>query len=252
MNCKRLNDCRIGSSLHYYLLFTICSLLLFPVTSISSSEDNLAESFGKPLHAKEMAEAVNRLKDIQKDIDVISATIYQRKKNLLLKKDVETKGTITMKKPNLLYWDITKPARRIRIIDGKNMWVYQPDLKEARRYILSEQFALMQTMNFLSSAMNMSIKEMEKNFDIAVYNHDGNLIFEMKPKSSIVALYLTAIHIWYKEGEGVPHKFEVIGKNGDTAITEFTDVALNPSIKENLFHFDAPADVNVVTIGNEG
>lgn len=252
MKGKRLNARRIGSSLHYYLLFTICSLLLFPVTSISSSEDNLAESLGKPLHAKEMAEAVNRLKDIQKDIDVISATIYQRKKNLLLKKDVETKGTITMKKPNLLYWDITKPDRRIRIIDGKNMWVYQPDLKEARRYILSEQFALMQTMNFLSSTMNMSIKEMEKNFDIAVYNHDGNLIFEMKPKSSIVALYLTAIHIWYKEGEGVPHKFEVIGKNGDTAVTEFTDVALNPSIKENLFHFDAPADVNVVTIGNEG
>lgn len=252
MNCKRLNARCIGSSLHYYLLFTICSLLLFPVTSISSSEDNLAESLGKPLHAKEMAEAVNRLKDIQKDIDVISATIYQRRKNPQLKKDIETKGTITMKKPNLLYWDITKPARRIRIIDGKNMWVYQPDLKEARRYILSEQFALMQTMNFLSSTMNMSIKEMEKNFDIAVYNHDGNLIFEMKPKSSIVALYLTAIHIWYKEGEGVPHKFEVIGKNGDTAITEFTDVALNPSIKENLFHFDAPADVNVVTIGNEG
>ncbi len=252
MSCKRLKGDHIGSPLHYYLLFTVYCLLLFPSISISNSEDNLAESFGKPLQAKEMAEALNRLKDIQKDIDVISAAVYQRKKIPLLKKEVETKGTITMKRPNLLYWDITKPERHITIIDGKNMWVYQPDLKEARRYILSEQFAVKQTMNFFSSAMNMSIKEMEKNFDIAAYNPGGNLILEMKPKSGMVARYLTAIHIWYKEGEGVPHKFEVIGKKGDTAVTEFTDVALNPSIKENLFHFDAPADVNVITIGNEG
>jgi outer membrane lipoprotein carrier protein len=252
MNSKMLNDLRIVSWVYYYMLFTICSLILFPATSISSSEANLPESLGKPLHAKEMAEAVNRIKDIQKDIDVISATIYQRRKSPQLKKDDEKKGTITMKKPNLLYWEITKPERQIRIIDGRYLWVYQQDLKEARRYTLSEQFALMQTMNFLSYAMNMSIKEMEKNFGIAAYNLDSNLIFELKPKSSIVAIYLSAIHIWYKEGEGVPHKFEVIAKNGDVAITEFADVALNPSIKENLFHFDAPPDVNVVTIGNEG
>ncbi|HKZ46897.1 MAG TPA: outer membrane lipoprotein carrier protein LolA, partial [Thermodesulfobacteriota bacterium] len=167
MRSKRLKGCHIRSPLHYYLLFTVYCLLLFPFISISNSEDNPAESFGKPLHAKEMAEAVNRLKDIQKDIDVISAVVYQKKKNPLLKKEVETKGTITMKRPNLIYWDITKPERHITIIDGKNMWVYQPDLKEARRYILSEQFAARQTMNFFSSAMNMSIKEMEKNFDIA-------------------------------------------------------------------------------------
>lgn len=238
-------------------LFFIVCLLLFPFISISNSEDNPAEPpiesiGGKPLQAKEMTQALNRLKDMQKDIDVISADVYQRKKTPLLKNEVETKGQITMKRPNLIYWDITKPERRITIIDGKNMWVYQPDLKEARRYILSEQFAARQTMIFFSSAMSMSTKEMEKNFNIAVYSPGGNLILEMKPKSGIVAKYLTAIHIWYKEGEAVPYKFEVIGKRGDTTVTEFTDVALNPSVKENFFHFDAPADVTVVTIGSEG
>lgn len=245
-------------------LFFIVCLLLFPFISISNSEDNPAEppiesipdisasGTGKPLQAKEMTQALNRLKDMQKDIDVISADVYQRKKTPLLKNEVETKGQITMKRPNLIYWDITKPERRITIIDGKNMWVYQPDLKEARRYILSEQFAARQTMIFFSSAMSMSTKEMEKNFNIAVYSPGGNLILEMKPKSGIVAKYLTAIHIWYKEGEAVPYKFEVIGKRGDTTVTEFTDVALNPSVKENFFHFDAPADVTVVTIGSEG
>ncbi|MBI5047536.1 MAG: outer membrane lipoprotein carrier protein LolA [Deltaproteobacteria bacterium] len=241
----------VSNSFTISLLSIVC-LFLFPSISISNSEDNPAESFGKPLEFKEMAEAIKRIQDVQKNIDIISASVHQKKRNPILKNEIETKGAITMKRPNLLYWDITEPERHVTIVDGKNMWVYQPDLKEARKYTLSEQFMARQAMNFFSSAMNMSTKEMEKNFDIAVYNPDGNLILEMKPKSSMVAKYLVAIHIWYKEGEAVPYKFEVIGKKGDTTITEFIDVVLNPSIKENLFHFDAPAGVNVTIIGNEG
>lgn len=232
----------------YFLLFTIC----FPSISISNNDNNSSESFGKPLELKEMTEAIKRIKDVQKNIDIVSATVYQKKKSPLIKKEIETKGTITMKKPNSLYWNITEPERHVTIIDGKVMWIYRPDLKEAKKYILSEQFMTRQTMNFFSYAMNMSIDEMGKRFDITGYNSEGSLILEMKPKSVIVARYLAAIHIWYKEKEGIPYKFEVIGKKGDATITNLTDIVLNPSIKENLFHFDAPADVTVINIGNEG
>ncbi len=232
--------------LFYFLAFAV--YFTFPAFADNANE---VVSLGKPLDNKEMAEAVNRIKDIQKGIDSISATVYQRKKTPLLKKDILTEGAVTLKKPNLLYWDVAKPERITIIADGSIMWVYHPDLKEAQKYILSEQFMARQTMEFFSSAITMSIEEAGKRFDIAAYNSDNSFVFAMKPKSGIVKKYLSAIYIWYRHDEAVPYKFEVIGRNENATITELKDVKLNPSIKENAFRFDVPKDVTITNLENE-
>lgn len=207
---------------------------------------------GKPLDAREIAKTVNRIKDIQKGIDSISAAIYQKKKNPLLKKEILTEGTIVLKKPNLLFWDVTKPERISIIVDGKIMWVYHPDLKEAQKYVLSEQFMARQTMEFFLSALTMSFEETGKRFDIAAYNSDDSFVFAMKPKSGMVRKYLSDVYIWYKHNEGIPYKFEVIGKNENTTVTELKDIKLNPPVNENIFRFDAPEGVVITNIENEG
>lgn len=250
--------CILGYNMfiRFYLVccFTtaLAVLFLFPYTVRSdNSKDISVESFGKPLSAKESSDIAKKLKDTQKSINAVSATIHQKKRDSTHQTETDSKGTVTIKKPNFLYLEIEKPERRITIIEGKTMWVYQPDLKEARKYILTEQLSAMQTMSFFFSAINISFNDIEKKFDISAYNLDGKYLFEMKPKSGLISRYLTAITILYEKGEAVPSKFEIIGKKGDTAITEFSDVVINPSIKESLFNFIAPSGVNVITIGNE-
>lgn len=240
---------RIYRNIRFFLSF-LAFLSLFCVPAFSNSNDG--NPMGRSLESREMIEAINKIKDFQKDIYAIRATVYQKKKNPLLKKDIATEGTIILKKPNLLHWDITSPDKLTTIIDGKMMWVYHPDLKEVQRYSISEQYMAMQAVEFLLSIINMSVEDIGKRFDVFAYKQDNNLIFEMKAKSSMVARYLSAIYIWYREGEGVPYKFEVIGKKGDIATTEFRDVELNPPIKEKTFYFDIPAGVTITNTENEG
>ncbi|MBI3397637.1 MAG: outer membrane lipoprotein chaperone LolA [Deltaproteobacteria bacterium] len=235
------------------LFAAVCSLILLPSIAVwSQSGGSQGEVLGAPLETKAMAEAENKIKDVQKNIDAVSAVVYQRKKNQLLKNEIATEGTIILKRPNLLHWEVKKPEPLTIIVDGKIMWVYHPDVKEAQKYILSEQFIARQTMEFFSSAMAMSLEEIGKRFDIAAYNPNDSLIFEMRPKSSMAAKYLTAIYIWYKDGEGVPYKFEVIDKNGNSTVTELRDIVLNPSINASAFHFDIPKGVTITNIENEG
>lgn len=233
-----------------YLLYFLAVILYFHAFPVLATNNNGYPQLTKPLDSNEVTEVVKTIKSLQENIEVITAHVYQKKKTTLLKKEVETEGTITLKKPNLLYWDVTKPERLITIVDGKIMWVYNPDLKEVQRFILADQFMARQAMYFFSSAMSISVDETGKRFDITVYNPDNNFVFEMKPKSSMVARYLAVMYIWYKKGEGVPFKFEVIGKKGNITITEFKDIVVNPPIKENIFHFDVPVDVRITNLEN--
>lgn len=228
-------------------------LPVFPAYADNNgTEGSLTALLGRPLQSQEIREVVNKIKDAQKGIDAISAVAYQRKKTPLLAKEIATEGTIILKRPNLLHWEVKRPERLTIIVDGKIMWIYHPDSQEAQKYILSEQFIARQAMEFFSSAMDMSLEEMGKRFDVAVYNPNTSFVFEMRPKSSMAAKYLTAVYIWYKNGEGVPYKFEVLGKNGNTTITELRDVVVNPSLKESLFYFDVPAEAIITNRENEG
>src|SRR3989338_10012423 len=102
-----------------YLVVYLCLIVFAPVVSGSNNnEGSLPKPLGKPLTSEEMAEAIGRLKDSQKNIDAISASVSQTKKNPLLKEEITTEGTIVLKKPNLLHWDIARPERLTTIADG--------------------------------------------------------------------------------------------------------------------------------------
>ena len=235
-----------------YVVVYLCLIVFAPTASGSNNnEGSLPKPLGKPLTSEEMTEAIGKIKDSQKNIDAISASVSQTKKNPLLNKEITTEGTIVLKKPNLLHWDIARPERLTTIADGRILWIYHPDSKEAQRFVIAEQLMAKQTMEFFSSTMNMSVEEMGKKFEIAAYRPDKNLILEMKPKSSITAKYLAAIYVWYKEDKAVPYKFEVIGKKGNSTVTEFQNIVLNPSIKEDIFRFVLPSDVTI-TNADEG
>ncbi|MBI5235980.1 MAG: outer membrane lipoprotein carrier protein LolA [Deltaproteobacteria bacterium] len=229
-------------------LILLACLTIFSVYP-SSSEARPVE--GTLLNEKETTIALKTIKDLQSGLSSMQARIYQKKTTPLLKEAVESEGTLTLKKPNLLNMSLTRPKPLRMVGDGEVLWVYKPDSKEAEKHVLASDMAANETIKFLSSAIAMSTDELSDRFDISAYSGASTLTLAMTPKSAIVARYLSKINVSYRDGEAVPFKFEVISKNGGRAITEFNEVVLNPRLSNDAFRFKLPPDARITNLENE-
>ncbi len=230
-------------------IFLACLMSVFSV--YPSSLLNAKPVEGVLLNEKETTIALKTIKDLQSGLNSMQARMYQKKTTPLLKEAVETEGTLTLKKPNLLNMSLTKPKPMRMVGDGEVLWVYRPDSKEAERHVLASDLAASETIKFLSSAIAMSTEELANRFDISAYSGSSVLTLAMTPKSAILARYLARINVSYRDGEAVPFKFEVISKNGSATITEFREVQLNPRLSNDAFRFKLPPDARITNLENE-
>ncbi|MBI5025659.1 MAG: outer membrane lipoprotein carrier protein LolA [Nitrospirae bacterium] len=193
--------------------------------------------------AEEKQKIFERLKELQKGIHSMHATVSQEKQLSVLKKKIQLKGTIIMAKPNMLRWEVTMPEKSITVIDGETMTMYHPDVREAQVYNLSEDFVARNTMSFFATAMGGNLNEMEKKFTVTVFCNDGKIVLKLIPLSSIAKKYLSDITVYYDEVTGLPGGFEVTTPKGDRTITKLADIKINPEIRPDTFELKLPANV---------
>lgn len=212
----------------------------------SASNNDLQE-----ISASERQKIMGKMKSLQKDIHSISASVVQEKQLSVLKKKVTIEGTVTMAKPNMLRWDITKPEKSLTVIDGETMTVYHPEVKEAQIYDVSENFVARNTMIFFATAMGGDLNEMEKKFTVNVFRKDEDIIFKLVPLSQIAGRYLSAVMIYYDERSGLPKGFDITTPKGDRTIIKLSNIKINPELKSDAFRIKLSPDVWVTNKSEE-
>lgn len=186
-----------------------------------------------------------RLTELSKDTDSITATINQEKQLSLLKEKICIDGTVIMKKPNMFRWDIVKPDKSIIAVDGETMTVYHPEIKEAQVYNLIGNLIARNTMRFLTITMWGSLNEIEKNFTFNILRKEDEIIFKLAPVSKMISRYLSSIIIHYEEKTGFPRGFEITTPKGDKTVTRLSNIKINPEIKTGTFKIKLPEDVRI-------
>ena len=186
-----------------------------------------------------------RLTELSKDTDSITATINQEKQLSLLKEKICIDGTVIMKKPNMFRWDIVKPDKSIIAVDGETMTVYHPEIKEAQVYNLIGNLIARNTMRFLTITMWGSLNEIEKNFTFYILRKEDEIIFKLAPVSKMISRYLSSIIIHYEENTGFPRGFEITTPKGDKTVTRLSNIKINPEIKTGTFKIKLPEDVRI-------
>jgi len=201
----------------------------------------------RPLGPEASTEAIRELRGAQDGIKAVSMSFVQTKSSAMLADDMVTSGTVLVKKPGLLRWEVKKPERIIIVVDEDVLWFYRPARKEARKRLLSKDFVAGQAMGFFTSIMNLSLEDLEKRFIYSLYRAGDNVVLELVPKSKFVSKYLKGITIWYRQSDGIPVKFAVLGKKGDTTVTEFKNINIKAVTDENDFHLKLPENVRVIS-----
>jgi len=91
-----------------------------------------------------------------------------------------SKGRMWIDHPNRVRWETTDPFPQLIVGDGENLWIYDPDLEQATRRSLSQDYAFTP-----ASVLGASQAELQERFFVSEIEASGvDALFELRPKAS--------------------------------------------------------------------
>lgn len=149
----------------------------------------------------------------------------------------ESSGNLWIERPGKFRWSYAIPFEQHIIGDGKQVWVYDVELKQAA--VRRMQGALGATPAILLSGKGA----LEGVFTIKDLGHQGNLDWvQLTPKKSDGGFEI--IRIGFEKGK--LHILEMVDGFGQTTRVTMRKPSENPKINADKFSFKPPAGVDVI------
>jgi outer membrane lipoprotein-sorting protein len=224
---------------------TLVAAFLFSSCLLGSAGAAPAEN---QIQAEERTQILDKIRERQRDITTVRATVVQKRRHPLLKAEAISEGTLQFQRPNRVRWEVTKPERTIIAIDGHTLVTYHPDRREAERRDLRDDFGTRAAIEFFTSGMSLAVAELEKRFQVDLYREGGRLLLLLTPRSRWVAQAVASVAIYQQEDDGVPRQIVIFGQKGDQTETTLTNVIVNSKFPEDTFTLRLGPEVRVTDV----
>jgi outer membrane lipoprotein carrier protein len=149
----------------------------------------------------------------------------------------ENAGEMYLKRPGLFRWHTDAPMEQLLVSDGKQVWLYDPDLEQVTVRALDQR--LTHTPALLLSG---DVSEISKSFDISFKESSGVVDFELKPKARDTLF--DSLRMSFRQG--VINDMQLIDSAGQRTNILFSGVKLNAAVKPSLFTFEVPKGADVI------
>ena len=156
-------------------------------------------------------------------------------------------GTMDVARPQLFRWDVKTPFEQLIVADGKQVWVYDPDLQQAVVRPFDKQLADTPALLFSGDA-----KKIGERYDVSLLagagaeKADGEAAatqrFELKPRDK-EALF-ESLRVSFRDGH--LSGMMLVDSLGQKTAIAFSDVVLNGNIPPARFHFTPPHGTDVI------
>jgi outer membrane lipoprotein carrier protein len=165
-----------------------------------------------------------------------SARFAQHYVYLAIGRVEDSQGTVQVKKPGFVRWDYEKPEKRTLFVEGRTLWIWRPEDKEAqvRRNFGGDQ--LSSAFTFLWGKGNLL-----KEFNAKAIPHQPGLpegdaleLDPIKPVPGVAKL----VFVVGKDGQVLASV--TTNSQGDTNQIVFTEARVDQGLPDALFHFDPP------------
>ncbi len=175
-------------------------------------------------------EFFNGLRSLQSDF---TQTVQDSRNNVT---DASS-GTLALKKPGKFRWDYAKPNAQTIVSDGRQIWLYDPELQQVT--IRRADLSLQGTPAMLLSGEG----NLRDSFEIEhVEQHDGMHVINLSPKRADTDFKLVQLAL--RKDQLVA--MSLTDKLGQTTLLQFKQFKRNASVADSLFTFAVPAGVDVV------
>jgi chaperone LolA len=147
-------------------------------------------------------------------------------------------GTVSILRPGKFDWHYIKPYEQRIVADGKQLWVYDPDLKQVT--VKKQDQALGDSPAALLAGSN----ELNKRYLLAdLPAKDGVEWVEATPKNPDSGF--SKVRIGFKDAR--PVAMELSDNFGQHTQIRFSNLARNPKLDAAQFNFTPPKGADVVT-----
>jgi outer membrane lipoprotein-sorting protein len=223
----------------------LLALLLAPRPSLA--EETVPG--GKAISGAERDRWFEEVRERQKRVTGLSASVVQRKRDPLLKDEAVSRGKVSFRKPASLRWEVESPERMVMVMDGETVTTYFPARKEAERRDMRDDFASRAALGFFESGISASLPELERRFHVDLFRSPDQVVLRLIPRSKMLSRVIASIRIDQDPAEGRPRRIVVEGARGDRTETTFSGVTLNPDFPPGTFALRLGPEVRVTETG---
>lgn len=147
-------------------------------------------------------------------------------------------GDMALKRPGQFRWEVKQPTPQLLLTDSNHFWIYDIDLEQA-----TEQKADKNNLNSPASLLSGSISSLENRFDVSYLKKpDSAKWFKLVPKND------DDMFQWIELAfvDGKLSAMRLNDKLGALSKFSFSNVEINPPLKNSLFVFKAPKGVEIL------
>ncbi|OWQ92294.1 outer membrane lipoprotein carrier protein LolA [Roseateles aquatilis] len=181
------------------------------------------------------ADGLSALKSFVTEVKSGRATFTQTVTSPDGKRKKSTAGTFEFQRPNQFRFSYAKPAEQLIVGDGKEVWVYDPDLAQAS--VRGMDQALGATPVSLLAGGDLT-----KDFTLTAQPASGGIDWvEATPKRNDSGLQ--SLRLGFKGRELAA--LEIVDGFGQRSLMQFSAVEVNAKVAPERFRFTPPAGVDV-------
>ncbi|QBC45024.1 outer membrane lipoprotein chaperone LolA [Iodobacter fluviatilis] len=183
-----------------------------------------------------LADATSSLKDYLNNTKSMQASFKQVVSDKQGKTQTSS-GILAIQRPGLFRWMSQKPFEQLLLADGKQFWIYDPDLKQA---IVKD---IGKALESSPAALLAGNNQFERLYTLSTLPTKDNIEWlEAKPKKADNSF--DVIKLGFNQGQLA--QMELHDHFGQTTRIYFSDININPKIDANQFRFTPSKDTDVI------
>jgi outer membrane lipoprotein carrier protein len=148
-------------------------------------------------------------------------------------------GTLILRKQGKMRWDYSRPAGKLFVSDGKNVYLYSARDNKVEKVPLKDTEDMRAPLAFLLGRLDMK-KEFR---DFTVEAGEGGTWLAGSSKNERVPYEKVEMLI---AADGSVRQLKVAGRDQSQLAFEFTGERLNPPVDDSIFRFQIPAGAEMV------
>ncbi|MCH2557442.1 MAG: outer membrane lipoprotein chaperone LolA [Alcanivorax sp.] len=150
----------------------------------------------------------------------------------------DSAGTMEVARGNRFYWHTERPYEQLAVSDGRQVWVYDPDLEQVVVRPLTQDLGQTPALLFGGDPQAVS-----KAFSISEQSREGGRVtYRLKPKGGDPLFDTLDVTF---DGD-TPRSMRLEDALGQKTIIDFRDLTLNGEPTPGRFQFEPPEGTDVI------
>lgn len=203
----------------------------------------LPQTHAAELNPADTAALIARLQEHRAKFPSLTADFSEEKTTRLLQKPLVTSGTIAFSAPNLFRREVKGSNSSLTICDGKQLWIYYPNFKEAEHYTLGQHSFFDDSLAALTAGLNFQNIAAFYRYD--AFKEASGYRLALHPKTSGLKRILRELSVWITDDFLIARTEALLPKD-DKVVTTYKNQRAQP-VLASAFDFKPPADAHVTT-----